>query len=57
MFVVGGRLFLKGTIGTKLYKRLSVDVIETLMLLNLLMFVAFSQYNFKTDSTKQTAIA
>ena len=57
ILLIGSLLFLKGIIGIRLYKRSSVDIVETLMLLNLLVFAAFTQYNFKTDNTKQMAIA
>ena len=56
--LVGGLFFLKGIIGTSLslYKRSSVDIMETVILFNLLLFAAFSWYNFKLDSRKETAI-
>ena len=56
--LVGGLFFLKGIIGTSLslYKRSSVDIVETVILLNLLLFAAFSWYNFKLDNRKETAI-
>ena len=55
--LVGGLLFLKGLVGTRLYIRSSVDIVETIILLNLLLFSVFSLYNFKADSRKETAIA
>ena len=56
--LVGGLLFLKGISGTslRLYRRSSVDIVETVILLNLLLFAAFSWYNFKADSRKEIAI-
>ena len=56
--LVGGLLFLKGIIGTglRLYRRSSVDIVETVILLNLLLFAAFNWYNFKADSRKEIAI-
>ena len=56
--LVGGLFFLKGIIGTSLslYKRSSVDIMETVILFNLLLFAAFSWYNFKSDNRKETAI-
>jgi predicted outer membrane repeat protein len=58
VILVGGLLFHKGVIGTglRLYKRSSVDIVETIILLNLLLFAALSGYNFKSDSRKETAI-
>lgn len=54
--LVGGLFFLKGVIGSRLYKQSSVDIVETVILLNLLLFAAFTWYNFKSDSRKETAI-
>ena len=54
--LVGGLFFLKGIIGS-VYKDLPIDIIETLIYLNLLIFAASSLYHFNSDSTKQTAIA
>ena len=54
--LVGGLFFLKGIIGS-VYKDLPVDIVETLIYLNLLIFAASSLYHFNSDSTKQTAIA
>ena len=54
--LVGGLFFLKGIIGS-VYRDLPVDIIETLIYLNLLIFAASSLYHFNSDSTKQTAIA
>ena len=57
IILVGGLLFLKGIYGRRVYKRSSVDIVETVILLNLLSFAAFSLYEYKTDSTKQVTIA
>ena len=54
--LVGGLFFLKGIIGS-VYKDLPVDIVETLIYLNLLVFAASSLYHFNSDSIKQTAIA
>ena len=54
--LVGGLFFLKGIIGI-MYKDLPVDIVETLMYFNLLVFAATSLYHFNSDNTKQTAIA
>ena len=54
--LMGCLLFLKGMIG-RLYKKVLVDVLETMVLLNLLTFATFSLYKFKADDTKQTAVA
>jgi predicted outer membrane repeat protein len=54
--LVGGLLFLKGVTGSRLYRRSSVDIVETVILLNLLLFAAFTWYNFKSDNRKETAL-
>ena len=55
--LVGGISFLKGVMGIRVYKKLYAELIETTMHLNLLYYAAFTQYNFKNDNIKQTAIA
>ena len=55
--LVGGIFFVKSIKGTTVYKKLSAELIETLMYLNVLYYAAFTLYNFKNDATKQTAIA
>ena len=55
--LLGGLFLFKAIIGIRLHKILIVDIIETVMLFNLLMLSVFSFYNFKEDTTKQTAVA
>ena len=43
--------------GIRVYKKLYAEFVETAMYLNLLYYAAFTLYNFKNDSIKQTAIA
>ena len=57
LILVGGLLFLNGITGFRPYKNSIVDVLETGLYFNLLAFAAFSQYDFKTNITKQTAVA
>ena len=57
ILMIGGLLVLKGIIGTRVYKNTLAAIMETLSLLNLLALAAFSLYNFKADSLKQTIIA
>ena len=57
LILVGGLFFLNGITGFRSYKKSIVDVLETGLYFNLLAFAAFSQYDFKTDITKQTAVA
>ena len=55
---VSGLFFLNKCIrNLKVYKKAFTDVVETNMYFNLLAFAAFSQYHFKDDPTKQTAVA
>ena len=55
--LVAGLIFLKGIIGIRVYKVSLVDIVETLIYLNLLVFAAISLYHFNSDNTKQTTIA
>ena len=48
---------MNGITGFRAYKISTVDVLETGLYFNLLVFAAFSLYDFKTDITKQTAVA
>ena len=55
--IIGGLLFLNGITGFRAYKKSILDVLETGLYLNLQAFGLFSLYDFKTDITKQTAVA
>ena len=57
LILVGGLFFLNGISGFRAYKKSIVDVLETGLYFNLLTFAAFSQYDFKTYITNQTAVA
>ena len=57
IILVGGLFLLKSIINLKVYKTSIADVIETITYFNLLALAALSQYNFKTDLTKQTVVA
>lgn len=57
LLLVGFLLFLKGAIGVRLYKKTSVDITETVILINLLVYSGFSLYKFKSDNKTQMAIA
>ena len=56
-FLVGGLLLLKGAFGLRVYKNLFVDIVNTVLYINLLALSVFSLYDFKTNTTKQTAVA
>ena len=57
LILVGGLFFLNGITGFRAHKNSIIDVLETGLYFNLLTFAAFSLYDFKTDITKQTAVA
>ena len=57
LILIGGLFFLKAIIGIRLYKSVLVDIMETLILMNILVFAVFNLYKFKADTTKQMAIA
>lgn len=50
-------LLLKGAIGTRIYKKISVDIVETVILINLLVYSGFSLYKFNSDGKIQALIA
>ena len=53
-----GGLFFRCIINSQVYKKSIIsDVVEKIMLFNLLVFATCSLYHFKTDPTKQTAVA
>ena len=55
--LVGGLFLLKSIINLKVYKKSITDIVEAIVYFNLLALAAFSQYKFKTDLKKQTAVA
>ena len=48
---------MNGITGFRAYKKSIINILETGLYFNLLVFAAFSLYDFKTDITKQTALA
>ena len=52
---MGGLLSLK-TAGTIVYKSLLVDVMETILCFNLLVFAPFTFFHFKANMKKQTVV-
>ena len=54
---IGGLFLHKCIIKLKVYQKSITDIVETILYFNLLAFAAFSLYHFKTDLTKQTAVA
>ena len=58
IILVGGLFLLKEVMGIRMYRRLSLDIIEKVMYFNILSFTAFSLYDFRSgNSTKQVAAA
>ena len=55
--LIGVLIVFKCIRSVRVYKKSFVDLVDTALYLNLLVFSAFSQYDFKTDITKQTAVA
>ena len=55
--LVGGLLFLKGIIRSRIYKNAIVDMINTALYFNILVLAAFSLVFFKSDAIKQITIA
>ena len=56
IILIGGLCLFKGGMGV-MFKKSITDIVETITSFNLLALAAFSLYEFKTDPTKQTAVA
>ena len=54
---IGSLFLVKEITGARVYKESFLNIIETGIYFNLLIFSAFSWYRFKTDADKQIAIA
>ena len=57
VILVGCLILTKSIINLKVHKKSITDIVETVVYFNLLVLAAFSQYDFKTDLQKQTAVA
>ena len=55
--LIGCLIVFKCIRGVRVYKKTFVDLVDTALYLNLLVFSVFSLYDFKMDITKQTAVA
>ena len=56
IFLLGGIIFLKEIIGTRIYKNVATDVIEIIMYFNLVMFAVFSLSDLRGNvMTKRVA--
>ena len=54
--LVGALLLLKGT-GQRVYKKSLADIVNTVLYFNLFALSIFTLYDFKVNTTKQTAVA
>ena len=57
IILIGGLLLFKGVFGLRVYKNSLVDVVDTVLYFNLLALSGFTLYEFKSDLTKQKAVA
>ena len=55
--LIGCLLLFKGVVGLRVYKSSVVDIVDTILYFNLLALAGFTLYEFKSDLTKQTAVA
>ena len=55
--LIGGLIVFKCIRSVRVYKKSLVDLVDTALYFNLLVFSVFSLYDFKTDIKKQTAVA
>ena len=55
--IIGLLTLFKGAVGIRVYKNSHVDIVDTVLYFNLLALFAFSQYDFKVNPRKQTAVA
>ena len=55
IFLVGGLVFLKGSVGMRVYIKLYADMLDLAMNFNILALAVFNLYDFR-DVSKQTAI-
>ena len=56
IILIGGLLLFKGVFGLRVYKNSLVDIVDTVLYINLLALAAFTLYDFKVNPTKQTAV-
>ena len=57
IILIGGLIVFKCIHSLRVYKKSFVDLVDTALYFNLLVFSVFSLYDFKTDIKKQTAVA
>ena len=57
IILIGGLSLFSKLFSLRVYKNSFVDVVDTVLYFNLLALAGFTLYDFKADSTKQTAVA
>ena len=55
--LVGGLFFLEGSFGMRVYRQPSVDIVNKVVYLNLLVFATFTMFNYNNDLVQQTVYA
>ena len=55
--LIGSLISVKCILGLRVYKKSFVNLVDTVLYFNLLVFSVFSLYDFKTNITKQIAVA
>ena len=55
--LIGGLFFLSRITEVRVYRKLVVDIVNTVLYLNLLIFAVLSLYHIKEDTIKQTVLA
>ena len=55
--IIGGLIVFNGIRGVRVYKKSFVDLVDTVLHFNVLVFSLFSLYDLKKDIMKQTAVA
>ena len=57
IIIMGSLLILKGSIGLRLYKKVLIDILEIMLYFNIFSLASITLYDFKMNTSKQTAIA
>ena len=57
ILLVGGLILFKSVLGLRVYKNSFVNIVDSVLYFNLLALSAFTQFDFKNDTTKQRAVA
>ena len=57
IILIGGLFLFKSLFALRVYKNSLIDVVDTMLYINLLVLSGFSLYDFKVNRIKQTAVA